>query len=348
MDQFSEEQDPIDQYYNQIMGGMPYEKLKELEAAPAMQAAAQSPSVMPKRDMLSEAIISFGPALLGGLTGSSGAIAQAPASKQARDFYEGQRKEEGLAITKEREAQQKRVEAMLKAKQAERDGEFKQAALSMKDRDFAARQEENQVRRQDAMTNRERLNFDRQSKLDEKMQGLETPYGLANTVDDAKKLKEAHEAKMGFDSKLQELIDLRGSKGGGAILDREAVARAAQLSKDLLLEYKNIAKLGVLSVSDENILNKIIPPDPLQYNSPLAAVQGQDPILSNLKKFKDSTNQDFQTRVATRTRQGIKDYNTQLSQGPASSFPMQVRKGNQVATVSNADELKEAQQDGWK
>jgi len=85
---------------------------------------------------------------------------------------------------------------------------------------------------------------------DEKLQPLQTPFGLANSLDDAKQLKEAHESKKNFDNKISEMIALREKHGGGATLNREDVARGKQLSKDLLLEYKNMAKLGVLSKSD--------------------------------------------------------------------------------------------------
>jgi hypothetical protein len=143
---------------------------------------------------------------------------------------------------------------------------------------------------------------------DEKLQALMTPYGIANSIDDAKKLKEGHESKKNFDSKVNEMIALREKHGGGTLLDRDDVARGKQLSKDLLLEYKNMAKLGVLSAADEKIINAIIPADPLAYRSPIAALQGQDPILTTLKKFKDDSDKDFATRIATRTRSGIDDY----------------------------------------
>lgn len=139
----------------------------------------------------------------------------------------------------------------------------------------------------------------------EKQQKLQTPFGLANSEDDAKKLKDAFELKSAFDNKLKQMIALREGHNGGAILDREAVQRGKQLSKDLLLEYKNLQKLGVLSQSDEAIINAIIPEDPLAYNSPLAAIQGQDPILSRLKSFQSDSDKDFQTRIGTRTRAGI-------------------------------------------
>jgi hypothetical protein len=157
-------------------------------------------------------------------------------------------------------------------------------------------------------------------KQDEKRQALETPYGVANTLDDAKLLKEAHESKNSFDNKVQQMIDLRTKHGGGAILNREDVARAKQLSKDALLDYKNMVKLGVLSKSDEDIINAIIPSDPLEYNSPLAASQGQDPILNNLQKFKEDSDMDFTTRIKTRTREGMKNYNNQ-KQIPSAANP---------------------------
>lgn len=160
--------------------------------------------------------------------------------------------------------------------------------------------------RDNARAAREDRNFYRDQALKEKEQGLQTPFGTANTVDDAKQLKEAFESKKNFDNKIQEMIALRQKHGGGAILNREDVGRGKQLSKDLLLEYKNMAKLGVLSAADEAIINEIIPADPLEYNSPLAALQGQDPILHKLKKFKNDSDKDFQTRVSTRTRGGGK------------------------------------------
>ena len=154
---------------------------------------------------------------------------------------------------------------------------------------------------------RDERRFQSGIKMDEKMQGLKTPYGLANTVDDAKQLKEGHESKKNFDNKLDQMIALRENHSGGAIFNRDDVGVGQQLSKDLLLEYKNMAKLGVLSQADEAIINAIIPKDPLEYNSPLAAIQGQDPVMSKLKTFRENANKDFQNRVNTRTRAGIEN-----------------------------------------
>jgi hypothetical protein len=174
--------------------------------------------------------------------------------------------------------------------------------------------QESRLNRQDALRERTLARaearadreFQKNLAREEKNQALKTPYGLANTADDAKQLKEAHESKKNFDSKLEEMIALRKKHDGGTIWNREDVARGKQLSKDLLLEYKNMAKLGVLSQSDENIINAIIPSDPLAYSA--AGLMGQDPIMSNLKKFKADSDKDFSTRIATRTRDGIENY----------------------------------------
>lgn len=148
----------------------------------------------------------------------------------------------------------------------------------------------------------------KQEKKDEKKEALRVgDFGYARTADDAKKLKSAMETKESFDSSLGELIGLRKKHGGGAILDREDVSRAKQLSKQLLLQYKDMAKLGVLSASDEAILNEIIPSDPLAYDW----VPGADPILHKLEKFQGDVQRDYQTKLKNR----LQDYQGPASQG---------------------------------
>lgn len=162
-----------------------------------------------------------------------------------------------------------------------------------------------QASRDTAQANRDVAREDRLALKDirdeDKQMALRTPYGPALTPDDAKQLKEAHESKRKFDAQLGELIGLR-KEYGGEVYNREAVARAKLLSKDLLLEYKNMAKLGVLSQADEAIINAIIPTDPLEFNP--SAVAGQDPTLHRLVTFKEDSDRDFATRVSTRTRSG--------------------------------------------
>jgi hypothetical protein len=136
-------------------------------------------------------------------------------------------------------------------------------------------------------------------KKEEEEQALMTNFGKARTKDDAKQLKEASELKEKLDREISELIQIRKDYGGEA-LNREVVGRAKQLSKSLLLTKKNLEKLGVLSQSDEAIVNEIIPADPTQFHMPLAG----DPTLVKLEKFKTDTQSDFDARIANRIRPG--------------------------------------------
>jgi hypothetical protein len=138
---------------------------------------------------------------------------------------------------------------------------------------------------------------------EEKDLATEVPgIGRALTPDDAKQLKEAQISKKNFDSKIQEMIDLRKKHGGGSILNRTDVARGKQLSKDLLLEYKNLAKLGVLSQADEAIINAIIPDDPLAFS--FAGTGDEDPILNKLTSFKSDSDKNYTSRLQARLRPG--------------------------------------------
>jgi hypothetical protein len=140
----------------------------------------------------------------------------------------------------------------------------------------------------------------------EKESETDTIYGKARTPDDAKKLKEAGELKSKLDRQISELILLRKEKGG-EVLNRNVVARAQQLSKDLLLTKKNLESLGVLSQSDRDIVDEIIPSDPTQFNAsdlPLIGGLFDDPTLKKLESFKTDTESDFKERLKNRVRPG--------------------------------------------
>lgn len=128
-----------------------------------------------------------------------------------------------------------------------------------------------------------------------------TSFGVARTADDAKKVKEAGEIKADMDSKIQELIQLR-EKYGAEAYNREAVTRAKQLSKELLLQQKQLAGLGVLSKTDMELVNEMIPDDPLQFN--WSSLVGQDPTMTKLKSFQGDTNKQFNERLKNRIESG--------------------------------------------
>lgn len=137
--------------------------------------------------------------------------------------------------------------------------------------------------------------------------------GVALNEDDAKKLKEAKEMKLKFDRQINELISLRKDKGV-EYFDRESVGRGKQLSKDLLLTYKNLAKLGVLSQADQDIVDKIIPADPLGQDW----MPWQDSTLHRLVKFKGDLDADYENQLGTRLKSrdanvagsNVKDYDS--------------------------------------
>lgn len=173
-----------------------------------------------------------------------------------------------------------------KRKQQEFENAFKERQLS---ENINSRKELAQMRNADRTEAKRAANDLRQQ---ERM----TIFGEARTSEDAKKLKDAAELKDTFDRQLNEMISLREKHGGGATMNREDVNRGKQLSKDLLLTYKDLSKLGVLSQSDMSILNQIIPDDPLAYDFQ----PGQDSIMSNMQKFKKDTEMDFNSRLKNR------------------------------------------------
>lgn len=121
--------------------------------------------------------------------------------------------------------------------------------------------------------------------------------GVALTKTDAKDLKAAAAAKEEFDSMLQEMVDLRNSKGF-EVLERDIVARGNQLSTQLLLKYKDLTKLGVLSKADEDLLNRIIPQDIFELSP--SRVFGADPIMAKLTALQRRVNDDYSFKVQAR------------------------------------------------
>ena len=132
--------------------------------------------------------------------------------------------------------------------------------------------------------------------------------GVGRTLKDSTDVKSGTIAKKKFDSQLDEMIALRKKHEGGNITNRADVARGKQLSKDLLLSYKNMAKLGVLSKSDENIIDTIIPKDPLAYSASDFGLGGNDAILHKLNQFKRTSDKDYITTIGLR----VKDINPEV------------------------------------
>jgi len=153
----------------------------------------------------------------------------------------------------------------------------------------------------------EKEEFERKNKEKESFNERYVPnIGLAYTAQDAKDIKEAFEAKKGLESNIDEMIKLRKQMGGGAILDRAAVERGKGLSNTVLLKLKTLEKLGQLTEADQAIVNAVIPKDPLAYKW---SGTGEDPIISNLSKFKQDKINEFNEKLNMRIKEPIKEIN---------------------------------------
>lgn len=86
----------------------------------------------------------------------------------------------------------------------------------------------------------------------------------ALTAEDAKEMKKASSDLASVKSGLSRLKEIR-SKYGSEIANRPVVKEAKTIATDMLLKYKNIAQLGVLSESDKELLDRLIPADPTQF-----------------------------------------------------------------------------------
>lgn len=86
-------------FLDNLVKGASNEELFKMERMPAVESTPQQVAKpvyekVPERDLASEMILSFAPAIVGAFGGESAAIAQAPAGEKARKFYEDARKQE--------------------------------------------------------------------------------------------------------------------------------------------------------------------------------------------------------------------------------------------------------------
>lgn len=86
---------------------------------------------VPERDMLSQAILSFAPALFGAVTGESGAISQVQGGEKGRSIYENIRKGEIENANNKNSMAQKRYEQLVKIKNSGQEAFTKAQQLEM-------------------------------------------------------------------------------------------------------------------------------------------------------------------------------------------------------------------------
>lgn len=138
--------------------------------------------------------------------------------------------------------------------------------------------------------------------------------GEAYTAEDAKNLKEAFASKKSFDNLINEMVALREKNKGLTVFDRAEVEKGEQLSKQALVQFKNMAKLGVLSSSDERLINAVIPTNPL--GAGITTPGGADPINAKLKQLLGTTDKDFQTTVGLRVKKFDPNYGKPVQVSP--------------------------------
>lgn len=115
----------------------------------------------------------------------------------------------------------------------------------------------------------------------------------ALTSADAKDAKEAIATKNSIQNSLSELTKLREKYQGGTVDPRnsEDQARAQQLSTKLLLKYKKLETLGVLSKTDMELIDNLVPKNPLEINP--SGLVGQDPTMAKLRSLSNFIDDDF-------------------------------------------------------
>lgn len=100
----------------------------------------------PERNMWAEALISFGPALLGGLTGGrAGLGAVEDTAKQARSLYEGMRKEDIEAVKQSKEQIKAQIKALDNLEKTDKDAFYKSQNNVMRMLDLRTKVQANAV-----------------------------------------------------------------------------------------------------------------------------------------------------------------------------------------------------------
>ena len=159
-----------------------------------------------------------------------------------------------------------------------------------------------------------------QQKADKTADELWTPMGQAKTKNDAKIVKDIYMGYEGSKSNLDELIDIRKAKGA-EVLDRKSVNRAKTIAADLTVQYKDLAKLGVLSKDDYRLLERLIPSDPLQFDimasTPASLQEARDLLDRRIDAYAkgyglqspiqkaNGTSSDNKTSSSRKTKSGI-------------------------------------------
>lgn len=114
----------------------------------------------------------------------------------------------------------------------------------------------------------------------------------ANTPEDAKSIKETLQTNRKMLGDLNRLIALKSKYPQGAIpgVNAADIAEAKQLSTNILLKYKSLEKLGVLSQADIALIDRLVPQNPLGIDA--ASTVGESPIMRQLENLRAKISDD--------------------------------------------------------
>lgn len=127
-------------------------------------------------------------------------------------------------------------------------------------------------------------------------------FGIAQDPQSKKDASTALTNFRGVNSGLSQLIEMR--QDDKFRIDPEKRAEMATIATDTKLQLKEIAKLGVISGPDMELLNKMIPENPAEWKAFALPGIDKDPILAALKTTQRRTQEKF--------TQGINQYMMKL------------------------------------
>jgi hypothetical protein len=170
--------------------------------------------------------------------------------------------------------------------------------------------------------------------------GFSIASGAKPTAKDSETIKEMVTSTKNA-SDVIDALSARIAADGTEILPTGAKREIDLLQTNLLMQMKELEKLGVLNGPDLTLMLKEVG-DATSVKENLLPGAGKQ-IVTNLKNLKGLLSQKLQNAVSAR------GYIQEGTPGKGSgSFPRTVRKGTQSATVSNEKELQEAIAEGFQ
>lgn len=166
--------------------------------------------------------------------------------------------------------------------------------------------------------------------------GLEIEPGAAPTADDAKTVKKARESSARMRSYVTDLRNLHakyGTEYGG-----EAGNRMRQLAKAIQIEAKNIAGLGALTGSDQQLMEDLAGFDPSTLGSNLKSFLSlglADNTQSSLDQLEKWVGDSESAAMSVHGYRPVPSASPQAAAAQASSQPQRIQRGGKTYELEN-------------